>query len=432
MQIELSAIDLTVLVFYFVVTLGVGLWVARREGDATEEDYFVGGRAFGWFAIGASLFATNISSEHIVGLATDGFRIGLAVGNYEWGAVVVLVLLGTVFVPFYIGSRVRTMPEFLERRFGPGARMYLSILTLAANVLVRVSVSLYAGSVVLHQLFGIDTWTSIFVLSVVTVIYTVHGGLKAVVYTDAIQAVVLVVGSVVLTVTAVSRVGGIGALLDAVPPETLDMVRPASDPDMPWPGLVFGVPILGIWYWCTDQVIVQRVLGAKSMQEARKGTLFAAVLKIFPVFIFVLPGVCARVLFPDADAKAIYPMMISKLLPTGLTGLVAAGLIAALMSSISSTLNSTRTLVSLDLYRRLRPDAASTTVVRVGQITTVIVMVFGIAWVFVVARFESIFQYLQQVQAAISPPIAAAFLFGVFWRRANYRGVMMALVGGLL
>lgn len=435
MAIRLSPLDLAILALYFVVTLGVGFWVARprgRAGVSSEDDYFVGGRTFGWFAVGASLFATNISSEHIVGLCADGFRTGLAVGNYEWGAAIVLVLLATVFVPFYVGSRIQTMPEFLERRFGVGARIYLSLLTIVANVLVRISVSLYAGALVLEQLFGIGLWTSIAVLSVFTVVYTVHGGLRAVVYTDALQAVVLVAGSLVLTVLAVRAAGGLDAVLHGLPPSHFDMVRAADDPEMPWTGLVFGVPVLGVWYWCTDQVIVQRVLGAKSIDHARSGALFAGALKILPVFLFVLPGLAGRVLYPEADPKSIFPLMLAKLLPAGLSGLVTAGLIAALMSSISSTLNSTGTLVSLDFYKRLRPGATSDRVVKVGQITTVLVMLFGIAWVLVVRRHESVFQYLQQVQAAISPPIAAAFLIGVFWRRANYAGVMAALVGGLL
>jgi SSS family transporter len=432
-QLNLHWIDLAIIGAYFVGVLGLGLWLARRDqGDA--DDYFVAGRRLGWFAVGASLFASNISSEHLIGLSADGFRSGLAVGNYEWGAAIVLLILAVVFVPFYIGSRIRTMPEFLERRFGVGARVYLSLITIAANVLVRISVALYAGAVVMQEMFGVGMWTSIAILAVTTVIYTAAGGLKAVVYTDAVQAVVLLVGTILLTAIALSRVGGWDGLMSHVDADSLDMIRPADDPQMPWVGLLLGVPILGIWYWCTDQVIVQRVLGARDVNQARMGAVFAAFLKILPVFLFVLPGLCGRILYPEIaaeDAESVFPTMLRDLLPVGITGLVAAGLIAALMSSIDSTLNSTGTLVSLDFYQRWRPGASQKSIVSVGRITTVVVMAFGMAWVLVVERAESLFQYLQEVNAAISPPIAAAFLVGVFWKRANHTGVMTALVGGL-
>ncbi len=432
-MLTLHWLDLVIIAVYFVGVLGLGLWLARRDaGEGSEDDYFVAGRSLGWFAIGASLFASNISSEHLIGLSADGFRTGLAVGNYEWGAVIVLVILATVFVPFYVGSKVRTMPELLEKRFGRGARVYLSVVTILANVLVRISVALYAGAVVMQELFGVGMWTAIVVLALTTVFYTAAGGLRAVVYTDAVQAVVLLAGTVAMTAIALARVGGFEGLAAATEADAFDMIRPADDPEMPWPGLLLGVPILGIWYWCTDQVIVQRVLGAKDVHNARMGAIFAAFLKILPVFLFVLPGLCGRVLFPEVeDAEAIFPTMLRELLPVGLTGLVSAGLIAALMSSIDSTLNSTGTLVSLDFYERYRPNASQKDVVRVGRITTVVVMLFGMAWVLVVERAESLFQYLQQVNAAISPPIAAAFLLGVFWKRANHAGVMAALLGGL-
>ena len=428
----LEAIDLAVVGAYFVVTIVLGLFIARRERGGSEDDYFVAGRKLGWLAIGASLFATNISSEHVIGLAADGYRSGLAVGNYEWGATLVLLLLGAVFVPFYVGTGLRTMPEFLERRFGTGSRIYLSVITIVANVFVRISVGLYAGGLVIEQLLGIDMWTAIVVMAAATVVYTAAGGLKAVVYTDVVQATIVIGGSVVLTGVALGEVGGVGALLAETPRDAFDMVRPASDPEMPWPGLLLGVPVLGVWYWCTDQVIVQRVLGARSVHQARMGTIFAAALKIIPPFIFVLPGLCARVLYPEIDSKAAFPTLLANLLPTGLKGLVTAGLIAALMSTLSSTLNSTGTLVSLDFFRRFRPEASAKAVVRVGRLTIVAVMIFGMAWVLVVERAESLFQYLQQVNAAISPPIAASFLVGVFWRRANHAGVMAALFGGLV
>tara|TARA_B100000749_G_scaffold280899_1_gene281162 strand:+ start:259470 stop:261020 length:1551 start_codon:yes stop_codon:yes gene_type:complete len=427
----LGTIDYLIIFTYLIFTLGLGLWFAKKE-DSGGADFFVAGRSLGWFAVGASLFASNISSEHIIGLATDGFRTGLAVGNYEWGACIILIILGAVFVPFYVGSAIRTMPEFLERRYGKGAKFYLSIITIVANVLVRISVALFAAGLVIEKIFSVNMWVGIVLLSIVTLVYTAYGGLKAVVYTDSLQAVILLVGTMILSYTALSQVGGWEVLTSQVSAMDLDMVRPMDDPEMPWLGLVLGVPVLGIWYWCTDQVIVQRVLGAKSIHDARMGCLFASVLKILPVFFFVLPGLCGRILFPEADAADIFPTLVQNLLPVGLKGLLAAALIAALMSSIDSTLNSTGTLVSLDIYKHLKPNASDKSLLAVGRNTTMIVMVFGILWVMVVMRAESLFQYLQQVQAALSPAIAASFLIGVFWKRANHAGALSALIGGLV
>jgi SSS family solute:Na+ symporter len=429
--ISLSSLDIGIIAVYFVVVITLGLWIAKKD-RSSEADFFVAGNKLGWFIIGASLFASNISSEHLIGLAADGFRTGMAVGNYEWFAVIILIVLGTVFVPFYVGNKIRTVPEYLEKRFGPGARNYLSLLTIIANILIRISVALYAGAVVLEQMFGLDMWTSVFILAVTTVLYTSAGGLKAVVYTDTIQSIILLIGTTAITWIALDKVGGFSGLREALPPEMFKMIKPADDPEMPWTGLVVGVPILGLWYWCTDQVIVQRVLGAKNIHQARMGSLFAALLKLTPVFLFVLPGLCARVLFPDIEAKAAFPTLVTELLPNGLVGLVAAALIAALMSSIDSTLNSTGTLVSLDFYQKKYPNASSAEIVRSGRITMVTVMIFGMIWVAVVAKQQSLFQYLQGVNAAISPPVAAGFLMGIFWKRANYPGVLAAFFGGLV
>ena len=428
----MSTIDYGILATYLGFVLCLGLWFARKDDNSNEEDYFVAGRSLGWFAVGASLFASNISSEHIIGLATDGFRTGLAVGNYEWGACVILLILGAIFVPFYLGAKIQTMPEFLEKRFGKGAKFYLSIVTIIANILVRISVALFAAGLVFENLFGVNMWVGIIVLAIFTVIYTIYGGLKAVVYTDALQAVILLLGTALVSYIALDKVGGWESLKLAVQASDFDLVRPASDKEMPWVGLVLGVPILGIWYWCTDQVIVQRVLGAKSIHDARMGCVFASLLKILPVFLFVLPGLCARVLFPETDAKDIYPVMFNNLMPIGVKGIVAAALIAALMSSIDSTLNSTGALVSLDIYKHFKPNASNEQLIRVGRIVTLVVCAFGVAWVKVVMNAESLFQYLQQVNAAIAPPIAMTFLVGVFWKRANHAGALSCLIGGLI
>ncbi len=432
-HIALHPIDIAVIVAYFVFVIAVALIVSRRQKKNDADSYFVAGRSLGWLAIGGSLFATNISSEHLVGLAADGWRTGLGVGNYEWGATIPLTILATFFVPFYIGSKIRTMPEFLERRFGAGARTYLSVLTLVANVLVRMSPGLFAGSIVLNQLFGIDMWVSALALAGITVLYTAKGGLLAVAYTDLLQGVILILGTALLTFLALSRVGGWAGLEAGLDAQMFQMVKPASDSEMPWTGLVLGVPVLGIWYWCTDQTIVQRVLGGKSVHDARMGALFAGFLKILPVFLFIVPGLCARILYPDLqDANHAFPKLIADILPVGAVGLVSAALMAALMGSLSGTLNSTATLVALDFYQKKNPDAAQEKLVWVGRVATVLFMVLGLAWMVVIANAKSLFQYLQAVNAAISPPIAASFLIGVIWRRANLRGAMTALIGGLV
>ena len=430
MQLKLQIIDIVIIVLYFVVVLGLGLYLARRERGST--DFFLAGRRLTWPIIGASLFASNISSEHLVGLAADGFRSGLAVGNYEWGAGVALLILAVIFVPFYIASGITTLPEFLGKRYSEASRLYLSLINIVANVFIRISVALYAGALVIRELFGIGLWTSVFVLAGTTVLYTAAGGLTAVMYTDTIQAVVLLVGSTILTLVALNAAGGWSTLRAELDPSFFEMVRPLSDPEMPWTGLLLGVPILGIWYWCTDQVITQRVLAAADTRHARLGALFAGFLKITPVFVFVLPGVAGRILFPDAEAASIYPRMVAELLPAGLVGLIAVALIASLMSSIDSTLNSTSTLVAFDLYRKFRPNAGEALLTRIGRLTTVAVMIFGILWVQVVMNAGSLFQYLQAVSAAISPPITACFLLGVLWPRINAAGAIASLVTGFL
>lgn len=432
-MLSLGTIDFVVIGIYFAIILILGVVIAIQEkrSGSSGEDYFVAGRSLGWVAIGASLFASNISSEHLIGLSADGFRTGLAVGNYEWFASVVLIILGAVFVPFYVGSKIQTLPEFLEKRFGSAARSYLSGVTMLANIFVRISTALFAAGVVMESMFGVNFWVSIVVLSVVTVAYTAIGGLKAVVYTDVLQTVILLAGTILLSVIALDKVGGWDSLRAQLDDSMFTMIKPASDKEMPWTGLVIGVPILGIWYWCTDQVIAQRVLGARNIHQARMGTMFAGFLKILPVFLFVLPGLCGRVLFPEVEAKEIFPTLVMNLLPVGMKGLVAAALIAALMSSIDSTLNSTSALFSLDFYKKWFPASDEKRVVRVGQMVTLGVMIFGLLWVEVVRRQESLFQYLQAVNAAISPPIAAVFLFGVFSRRVNHKGAVSALMTGL-
>jgi solute:Na+ symporter, SSS family len=425
----MTALDTVVVIAYFTVVFAIGAYFFTRA--KTSRSYFLADRSVGWVAIGASLFATNISSEHFIGLAGSGASSGLAVGHFEWLAVLMTMTLAWVFVPFYLRSGVYTMPEFLERRYGAACRWYLTTVSVLAYIFTKISVSLYAGGLVLRAVVGWDFYTSAIVMVIATGIYTIFGGLAAVIYTELLQAVVLLVGAITLTVIGLVQVGGMEGLRASLPPDFFHMMKPASDPAFPWTGIFFGAPILGIWYWCTDQVIVQRVLGAKNEAHARGGALFCGLLKILPVFVLVLPGLIARALYPDIRGDEAYPTLVVRLLPSGMIGLMVAALMAALMSSLAATFNSASTLVTFDVYRKLNPGASEATLVRVGRLVTLVMVLLGVLWVpFIRYLSAEVFIYLQSVQAYVSPPIAAVFLFGVFWPRANRYGALASLIAG--
>ncbi|MBX2816020.1 MAG: sodium:solute symporter [Saprospiraceae bacterium] len=432
----LDVLDYIVLGLYFLIIFGIAAWVISQK-QKTTEDYFLAGRNVGWFIVGASIFASNIGSEHVVGLAGTGASDRLPLLIYELHAWVVL-MLGWVFLPFYARAGVFTMPEFLEKRYGPNARWFLSIFSLIAYVLTKVSVTVYAGGIVISTLLGIDFWVGALATVVLTGLYTVLGGMKAVVYTEALQAVVLIFGAGLLTILGLNAVGGWTELKATVGPEYFDMWRPATDPDFPWPSLVFTSSIVGIWYWCTDQYIVQRVLTARNVTEGRRGTIFGGFMKLLPVFIFLMPGVIALALKMKGELMwespdQAFPALMSAVLPSGLRGLVAAGLLAALMSSLASVFNSCATLFTVDIYKKLYPQAPENKLLSVGRIATLIVVVAGIAWIPVMQNISGVlYEYLQAVQAYIAPPIAAIFLLGIFSRRVNAQGAMATLVMGLL
>ena len=432
---NLSFIDIVVIGLYFLLLAAIAWWAAKREKNVSA-DFFLASRDVGWLAVGASLFASNIGSEHLVGLAGTGAASGLAVGHFEWLASFILLLLGWLFVPFYLRSGVYTMPEFLERRYNSGSRAYFTWVSIVGYVLTKISVTLFAGGIVMRAVTGFDFWTSAAILIVITGLYTIFGGLRAVIYTEVLQAVVLILGSVTLMFIGLHAVGGWSGLRAAVPPDFFSMWKPSNHKDFPWTGVVFGAPILGIWYWCTDQHIVQRVLAAKNIQDARRGTIFAGYLKILPVFIFVLPGIIAAALYQDVrsgQADSAYPILVTRLLPIGFKGLVLAGMLAALMSSLASAFNSCSTLLTWDVYRKWRPDATEARLVFVGRVTTVILVFFGLIWIpFMKYVSPQLYIYLQSVQAYIAPPIAACFLLGVLYPRLNGPGALAALWTGLV
>lgn len=429
---SLTRLDLLIIAGYFAAVLGIGLYFSRRRKTATE--YFLAGRHVGWIAIGASLFATNISSEHFLGLAGTGSKSGLAVGHFEWLAGLIVLLLGWVFTPFYLKSGVFTMPEFLERRYNGTARWYLSSISIIAYVLTKISISLYAGGILLKAVVGWDMTTSAIVIVLATGLYTILGGLAAVIYTDLVQTAILILGSMALTWIGLRQAGGWEEVVATTPPEFWHMFKPMSDPDFPWTGIVFGAPILGIWYWCTDQYIVQRVLSAKNLDHARGGVILAGFLKILPVFILVLPGILAfKLSGGNVTGDKAYAWMVTTFLPSGVRGLVIAGLLAALMSSLSGTFNSASTLLTIDIFKRLRPDSDDASLVRFGRMATAAIVLLGLAWIPFIDLLsdERMYVYLQSVQAYISPPIAACFLLGILWNRVNGKGAVASLLTGL-
>jgi SSS family solute:Na+ symporter len=437
---HLPPLDWLMIGLYFAVILGVAWWASWRKTatHASSEGYFLASRNIGWFVVGAALFASNIGSEHLVGLAGTGYDSGVAVGQFEVLASLILLILAWVFVPFYLKSSVYTMPEFLERRYSPAARWYLAVVSIVGYVLTKISVTLYAGGVVYEVLLGGGFWTGALVIVLATGVYTVLGGLRAVLYTEALQTIILIGGSVLVTVFGLSHLGGWGALRSAVDSSFFDMWQPATHPSFPWTGIVFGAPILGVWYWCTDQHIVQRVLSAQGIDDARRGSIFGGFLKLLPLFIFVIPGVIAAGLVKTGQLQLArpdhaFPEMVRALLPAGVRGLVVAGFLAALMSSLSAVFNACSTLITWDIYRKLRPNASEKRLVWVGKVTTLALVGFGLLWIPLMKYISGqLYVYLQSVQAYISPPIAAVFLFGVFWRRVNAQGAIVSLLTGFV
>jgi SSS family solute:Na+ symporter len=424
--VTLHLLDWLVVAGYLATVLVIGLVLVRRQAGA--EGYFLAGRQLRWPFIGASMFASNISAEHFVGLAGSGFAIGMAIGGFEWMAVYCIVPLVVLFLPFYVRNRIYTVPEFLERRFSPGVRLLFSGLMVVLSVLTKVSISLWASSIVFSDVLGWPRASVIWGVGLVTCLYTMKGGLRAVVYTDALQTAVLLISAVVLTGLGLRAAGGWSGLHARLPAEMFSMVRPATDLDVPWPGMFIGVFILGSFYWSMDQVLVQRAFAARSLDEGRLGAIFCAFLKLSTPFLLVLPGLVAKALHPDlAEADHAFPKLLETLMPTGLRGLTVAGIAAALMGHLSATYNSVATLVTRDFYLRFRPQADASRQVRVGRIAVLAVFVLGALWAPVIGQFRSLWIYLQTVQAYLMMPMAGVFFLGVLWRRTNTTGVYACL-----
>ena len=476
----MTTLDWLIILAYFGLLLGLVGWVLRRAKNTTD-DYFLAGRNLGWLIVGASIFASNIGSEHLVGLAGSGATSGVAMAHYELHAWCLLVL-GWVFVPFYMRSKVYTMPEFLERRFSPASRWVLSGISLVAYVLTKIAVGIFAGGIVFGTLIpelqvhvGGMTFNSFWIGSVAVVLltglYTVLGGMRAVAYTEAVQTLVLIVGSLLLTVFGLEKLGGWAEFRAALPADMFNLWKPLIpagvegtwapvretgrmawyfNTNYPWLGMLFCAPIIGLWYWCTDQYIVQRTLGAPDETEARRGSIFAGFLKLLPVFIFIIPGMIAIALartgqvpalgaLVDANGQAIpataqaaFPLMVQAVMPAGLRGLVVAGLLAALMSSLAGVFNACSTLFTMDFYSKLHPRATEQQLVWIGRVATTVMVMVGLAWIPVIQGARGLYDYLQGVQSYLAPPIFAVFFFGVFMKRLNGKGCLAALVTGFL
>ena len=473
----LSGVDWLAIALYFGILLGVAWWVVKKGKD-TATDYFLAGRNLGWWVIGASIFASNIGSEHIVGLAGSGAKDGVAMAHYELHAWCLLVL-AWVFVPFYARSLVFTMPEFLERRFSPSSRYVLSIVSLITFVVTKIAVGIFAGGVVfstllpeVHMNIGgveIDSfWIGSVAVIILTGLYTAIGGMRAVAYNDAVQVVVLICGSASLTFYGLYKLGGWHELRVICGSDMFNLWKPmtpvgvestwspvlerAADGHVvkqawyfnshyPWLGMLICAPVIGLWYWCTDQYIVQRALGAPNEHVARQGSIFASFLKLFPPYLFIIPGMIWFALvksnkIPEIsmggnyDAQNAFPMMVKHLLPSGLRGLVVAGLLSALMGSLAGVFNACSTLFTVDLYQKLRPNASQSQLVRTGRIATTIMVLIALAWIPVVQGAHSLYDYLQSVQGYLAPPIFVVFFFGVFWKRLNARGCLWTMVVG--
>ena len=433
---NLNPIDLVIILLYVFGIIWWGLYLSKKKSTHdNQEDYFLAGRSMTWPIVGITLFAANMGSPALVGLAGDAYSTGISVFNYEWMAVVILVFFAIFFLPFYLRSKVYTMPEFLERRFDSRSRYYLSLITLIGNIVIDTAGILYSGALIVKMIFPqLDLWQIIAILALITAAYTITGGLTAVIYTEAVQGVLLIIGAILVSFFAFQAVGfDWSKVLAATPPEMLSLIRPMDDPSVPWLGLITGVPLLGFYFWCTNQFMVQRVLSAKSVEHGRWGSLFAGFLKLPVIFILVFPGTIGRVLYPNLEQPdLIYPTLLFNLLPVGVLGLVLAGLIAAISSSISATLNSASTLATMDFVAKIKPDLDGKKLVLYGKIFTGVFVVLSAAWAPEIANFQSLFKYLQQVLALIAPPIVAVFFAGLFWERTNADGAFAGLATGFV
>lgn len=432
MEYNIDPLDAVIIILYFLFIMWRGFKYVKEHDDA--EEYFLAGRSLIWPLVGFSLFASNMSSSSLVGLAGSGYETGFSVFSYEWMASIVLILFAIFFLPYYLRSKIYTLPEFLDKRYDARSRYYFSGLTVLGNVGIDTAATLYAGALVIKMIFPeIELWESIVALALMSGLYTIAGGLKAVVYTDTIQAILLIIGSVVITIIAFIKIGSWDAVTAITPPEHFQIIKSADDHFLPWPGLITGVFLLGFYFWATNQFIVQRTLGSKNIRHGQWGAVFAGFLKLTALFIMIFPGAMARVLYPDLEkANLVYPTLLFDLLPPGILGLALAALIAAMMSSIDSALNSASTIVTMDFYQKFKPKTSQKGLMWVGRVVTFIFMILSAIWAPQIDKFPTLWEYLQQALSYIAPPIVSLFVVGLFWKRANGEGALAAIVTGII
>lgn len=426
---NITVFDYAIVGLYLVATVAIGLWFSRRNRDA--EDYFLGGRNFVWPLVGLSLLATNQSGASYVGLAGSGYSNGIAIFNYEWMGAMFFIFFLFFFLPFYYRrAKVFTTPEFLESRFDRRSRVAFSVFLLIAAIFVDIGASLYGGGVVISVLFpGVPLWTIIVGLALLAGLYTITGGLSAVVITDSIQAVMFLIGGLAIAVAIFTQVGSIEEARAAAPPNAFSLVRPLDDSEVPWLGLITGLVVLNLYFACVNQVTVQRAFGARSMDHGRGGALFGAGLKLTLLFLLIIPATFGNVLYPNLDnPDSVFPVLAFDLLPIGIRGILLAALIAATMSSLDSVLNALSTIVTMDFVRPVRPDLDQQSLVRIGQITATVILIFAVIWAPQITNFPNLWGYLQSVLSFTTPPIAAAFLLGIFWKRATATAAFTAIV----
>ena len=431
MQVDFTFLDSLILLVYLIIVLSLGLYYSSKK-DQSYDDYFLAGKKMGWITVGLSIFATNISSEHFIGLAGAGAARGLAVGQFELMAIFILILLGWIIAPIYIKAGVVTTPEFLEKRFDPSLRKPFAIISIVIYIFTKISVTLFAGGILFYKMFGLNIYTSAIMIILFTGLYSVLGGATAVMKTHVFQAIVLIVGALLLTIFGLKAVGGFSGLEAKLPPDFFNMFKSVKDPDYPWTGVIFGAPILAFWYWITDEYFVQKILSAKSINDARRGSLFAALLKVLPIFILVLPGLIAAGLFQDIKGDEAYPMLLSSnILPVGIKGIVLAGLLAAIMSSLASIFNTVSVLFTNDFYKVNNPNASERELVLVGRLSTTVIVILAIICVPLVKLISSqVYLYLQSLQGYISPPITAVFLWGFISKKVNAKAAITTLIIG--
>jgi len=449
---QIASIDVVIIAVYLVGITAFGIWIGYRKNSSSRQ-YFLANKSLGWFTVGAAVFTSNISTIHLVGLAAGGAKDGMVIGNFEWMACFTLILLALLFAPFYINSKVATLPEFMERRYCPQARTFLAVIGLFGALFVHIGISLFAAAKVFESFLGVPMLVTIIVLSIFTVTYTALGGLKGVVMTENIQVVLLLGGATLLTVLAIKALPAVGIhsveeFKAAAMPGQLEMLQPVINKEgnlnqFSWLAILLGYPILGIWYWCADQTHVQRVLGARSLKDAQNGALFAGFLKITPVFLMVLPGVIGYILWQKGafqlsniegtdkpDYNTMLPAMVNYLIPAGLKGLLAAGMAAALMSCMAAALNSCATLISLDIVKRVRPATPDKNIVTIGRISTGVIMVLAILWSTQGDQFGTIFEAINKIPMTFAPAVTTVFVLGVLWKRGTKQGAMTTLYLG--